>query len=69
MKRHPAVHHNENKLCTVSFMHNGQFISLKRKRFKTRQEAVTFVKAFYPGASQISAVFYVPQTGTGTDVA
>jgi hypothetical protein len=48
------------KKCVVSFWHKGQFISLKRQRFKTRQEALSHVKASYSGASRISVVFYVP---------
>jgi hypothetical protein len=52
--------HKTNKLCTVSFRHNGHFISLKRQRFQTRQAALSHVKAYYRGASQISVVFFVP---------
>lgn len=64
MKRHPAVHHNKNKLCSVSFFHNGKFISMKNQRFNSRQDAESHVRTFYPGASKFSAVFFVPHPDT-----
>ena len=64
--RSAPILHRTDKECVVSFRHNGQFISLKRQRFKTRQEALTHIKAYYRGASQISIVFYVPNRDIGT---
>lgn len=61
---HPAVHHDVNKLCTISFRHRGKFVSLKNQRFKDRRDALLHVRSYYPGALNVSVVFFVPHPDT-----
>ena len=55
-----AIHHNKNKQATASFYLKGQYTRVNLGHKSDRAAAMSHVKSFYPGATKISIIFFVP---------